>query len=747
MRHLYPALLIGLFSTTAIAQLQPATGEFRVNQNVPSEQLLPQVAVGPADDYVVVWKSWLQDDNTASIYFRRYNSAHVALSAELLVATGANQNTNEMVKVYTWTNGRFIIAWNDGNNVNMCVLEANNTLGAIVPLTGNALWDLALNGNTLAFIYGSGFSSLYLHGYDLGTNSFIGSPVLVTENANDDYDNPTIRFKSDGSLVAVYGRGNYPNRIYRKTFDSDFLAQINETIVHEQNSSLNCIDVSINASDELLISTKWGVNGTSVFQAWLLDANGTAIIDELGVFSCSYAYFTSECTLFDNGDFVIVMPTWLSLNDADDYQVRAYYGHNYNAQNSGVVVLNTTTPGRQVYPAVEKRSDGGFVVVWEGNGFQGDTQGINARAYSGASFPGVQATSGTTMVVAETGTTQTLQLRLGTQPTGNVVVDLAASDATEASIDIAQVTFTTGNWDQPQTITVTGLDDVLDDGDIDLSVVATINILTADPVYSAMGPENFAVTNLDDDATFTLPADQTFCRVYGMGAVNVIVTNVGAQVGNPSGTSSDQSIVDDADITVQQLNATTFAVSLANLVDNVPGTATITVTVDDGNFDYSGAFDVTTQGALPVITQNGADLSSTPGVAYQWFLNGVFIANATAQTYSPTVNGDYTVLVVDADNCTETSAPFAFLSAAINAASIAQAFTVAPNPTNGPITVNIAAPLTPGAYITLTNALGQVVSTTRVVPGTNVLDVQAAPGLYSLTLWNGGRSVAQVVVE
>ena len=143
-----------------------------------------------------------------------------------------------------------------------------------------------------------------------------------------------------------------------------------------------------------------------------------------------------------------------------------------------------------------------------------------------------------------------------------------------------------------------------------------------------------------------------------------------------------------------------------------------------------------------MITQNGADLSSTPGVAYQWFLNGVFIANATAQTYSPTVNGDYTVLVVDADNCTETSAPFAFLSAAINAASIAQAFTVAPNPTNGPITVNIAAPLTPGAYITLTNALGQVVSTTRVVPGTNVLDVQAAPDEHRVAagkFHRGGR--------
>ena len=90
--------------------------------------------------------------------------------------------------------------------------------------------------------------------------------------------------------------------------------------------------------------------------------------------------------LFDNGDFVIVMGNWLSLNDEDDYEIRGRYWSNYGAQSTGVEVMNTTTPDRQTYPAVEKRNDGGFIVVWEGNGFQGDTQGINARAYQGAMF-------------------------------------------------------------------------------------------------------------------------------------------------------------------------------------------------------------------------------------------------------------------------------------------------------------------------------------------------------------------------
>src|SRR5262245_44505768 len=109
MRHLFTTFFGCLLTGTSIAQLQPATGEFRVNQNVPSDQYLPQVAVGPSDDYVVVWKSWQQDDNTASVYFRRYNSAHIALSSEILVATGLSYQETHVVKVIYWSNGRFLI--------------------------------------------------------------------------------------------------------------------------------------------------------------------------------------------------------------------------------------------------------------------------------------------------------------------------------------------------------------------------------------------------------------------------------------------------------------------------------------------------------------------------------------------------------------------------------------------------------------------------------------------------------------
>lgn len=711
--------------------LIPVTNEFRVNQNVPSDQYMPQVAVGPSNDYVVVWKSWQQDGSSGSVYFRRYNSAHVALTGETLVATGIGTQEAQVVKVIYWEAGKYIIAWNDASNLRMRVLHPDNTMDATVDLGGGALWDIAVRGNGLTIFYGSGSSHLYLRTYDLGANAFAGAAVQVTESGSTSYEHPNVRYRNDGSLITIYGRGNYPQRIYRKTFDADLLAQINEQLVYEQNSSLNCIDVSTNVHDEILISTKWGVNGTDVYKAWVLGANGTAIVNNLGVFSCAYAYYTAECALFDNGDFVIVMGNRLSLNDPDDYQVRGFYAANYNAQNTGVVVLNTTTAERQVYPAVEKRSDGGFVAVWEGNGFQGDIQGINARAWSGASFPGVMAASALPVQVDETGTTSTLQLRLGTQPTGNVVADLSVSDGTEASLDVAQVVFTPADWDQPHPVIVTGVDDVLDDGNIAFNVIATMNAATADATYAAMGPKTFAGVNRDDDASLTMPADQAFCRLDGLGNLNMLVSNVGDPVGSPSAQSSDQQVVGNSDITVTQLNATTFSIAIADLEDNVPGTATITVSVSDGHFTFSNAFDVTTQGATPVITWADMVLNSTPGVSYQWFLDGAFIPDGMGQTYAPTENGNYTVLVVDANGCTNTSDPYFFGSTGVVTRADAPIM-VYPQPATDRFFVQ---GLAAGTTYRLVDAVGRVVADGVSQQSPQPIEVTAlAPGMHVLLL-------------
>jgi Concanavalin A-like lectin/glucanases superfamily len=64
------------------------------------------------------------------------------------------------------------------------------------------------------------------------------------------------------------------------------------------------------------------------------------------------------------------------------------------------------------------------------------------------------------------------------------------------------------------------------------------------------------------------------------------------------------------------------------------------------------------QGSLtPIISTNGAVLTSTSATTYQWNYNGQPIVTGTNQSYTATQNGTYTVTIVDSIGCPATSAP------------------------------------------------------------------------------------------
>ena len=120
----------------------------------------------------------------------------------------------------------------------------------------------------------------------------------------------------------------------------------------------------------------------------------------------------------------------------------------------------------------------------------------------------VDPTSGLT--TTEAGGTDTFTVVLDSQPSGDVVIDLASTDLTEGTVSPTQLTFAGGvggDWATPRTVTVTGVDDATDDGDQAYGITVAINAaLTADPAYDAIDPADVAATNLDDEA----PGDVIF---------------------------------------------------------------------------------------------------------------------------------------------------------------------------------------------------------------------------------------------
>ena len=79
-----------------------------------------------------------------------------------------------------------------------------------------------------------------------------------------------------------------------------------------------------------------------------------------------------------------------------------------------------------------------------------------------------------------------------------MTIGLTSDDTTEGTLSDPSVTFTSGDWDSAQTVTVTGVDDDVADGDIDYSIV-TAAATSSDDNYNSVNPDNVTVTNTDDE--------------------------------------------------------------------------------------------------------------------------------------------------------------------------------------------------------------------------------------------------------
>src|SRR5207249_2081078 len=82
----------------------------------------------------------------------------------------------------------------------------------------------------------------------------------------------------------------------------------------------------------------------------------------------------------------------------------------------------------------------------------------------------------------------------------NVTIGLSSSDLTEGTVSPASLTFTSGNWNTPQTATVTVENDFDDDGNVAYTIM-TAAATSTDGSFNGMNASDVGVTNTDDDTT------------------------------------------------------------------------------------------------------------------------------------------------------------------------------------------------------------------------------------------------------
>ena len=91
-------------------------------------------------------------------------------------------------------------------------------------------------------------------------------------------------------------------------------------------------------------------------------------------------------------------------------------------------------------------------------------------------------------------------VELDSRPTGNVVLSIQAN--AEASVSPATLTFdasSSTDWSTPKTVTITAVDDDVDDGDVSSTITVLVGGSTADSKYKLLTSKTVSVTTIDND--------------------------------------------------------------------------------------------------------------------------------------------------------------------------------------------------------------------------------------------------------
>ncbi len=102
--------------------------------------------------------------------------------------------------------------------------------------------------------------------------------------------------------------------------------------------------------------------------------------------------------------------------------------------------------------------------------------------------------------VSENASNSSLMVSLQTSIAATTTVFISVADTSEFSISTTQLLFGPSNWNIPQSVIVTGVDDNLLDGDILSNLKLTVDPAACDSYYCSLAAVFVPVTNLDNDA-------------------------------------------------------------------------------------------------------------------------------------------------------------------------------------------------------------------------------------------------------
>ena len=458
------------------------------------------------------------------------------------------------------------------NGLDGAIIRGNKVLGAVY-------WDDTKSPTTHGILVGYNINAQIEHNFIA-----VGLGLGVKSNG--------LEYTSGGVYNNVFYNNTYNAAIAKGMGGVDFY---NNTVYYDIDEYAPGFDIRYNQTvgGE---SPNCSVYNNIFYGATPTDSDFYAIkVDDGGLvgFSSDYNSFYAEngdIYLSANGSTANSISEWQTLIsdaahsiEADPLFVATSTNNYYLQVGSPAIGVGTTTLGSTYELGIEKAA------TWPGPATTTRvTWDLGAYVYE----DGVTITesSGSTDV-SEGSTTDTYTVVLDHLPTDSVVITVSADS--QATTSVETLTFTTGDWSTPQTVTVTAVDDDIDEDDTHTSTITHI-ATSDDSSYDGITISDVTANITDDDTVgISLSSTATAATEEGStGSYTVVLSSEPTDNVVITITVDDQISVSPSTLTFTSANWDTHQTVTVTAIDDTvdeddshSGTITHSVASDDADYD------------------------------------------------------------------------------------------------------------------------------------------------------------------
>ncbi|MGF6692128.1 Ca2+-binding RTX toxin-like protein [Metapseudomonas resinovorans] len=322
-------------------------GESVVNTTITGNQNEADLVALTDGGYLVVWKGAGAGD-ASGIFIQRYDARGAKVGVETRVNTLVTGVQNDPA-VGALLNGGYVVAWiNEG-------------------AAGNA--------------------EIFMQRYD-AAGVRLGVATRVNTTTLGRQDNPEITGLTDGGFVVAWasdGQDGSAGTSSLQRYDANGVAVGGEVVINTTSAGPQDFPTISGLADGGYLAVWEGAGSDDTYGifAQRFNASGAKVGGEFRINTDTLDTQEEPAIApLANGGFVV---TWQTTRDSLDGTVDSYV-QLYNAVGvkvGGQVLVNTTTLGSQSEPEITPLSDGGYLLVWCGNG-SGDATGIFAQRFNAA---------------------------------------------------------------------------------------------------------------------------------------------------------------------------------------------------------------------------------------------------------------------------------------------------------------------------------------------------------------------------